>query len=148
VLRVFPSARKGNNKYRYYLSSALLHGTPDRAGSVRRISAAEIEALVAETVRNHIKETAPTDDRSLVDAYVARVEVQPARLVIRLTKGPKANGKRATTERILQVPWQKKPATTRREILLPDGVSGQQARPIGWPFRPTEIVIAGPWATD
>src|SRR5262249_42182873 len=94
-----------------------------------------------ETVRNHIKETAATDDRSLVDAYVARVEVQPAWLVIRLTKGAKAkaNGKRATTERILQVPWQKKPATTRREILLPDGVCGQQVRPIRSETRATLV---------
>jgi hypothetical protein len=32
-------------KYRYYLSSPLLHGHPERAGSVRRVFAAEIEAL-------------------------------------------------------------------------------------------------------
>ncbi len=131
--RMSPShARKGNNKYRYYLSSALLHGAPDRAGSVRRISATEIEALVAQTVRNHVKPATPTDDRSLVDAHVARVEVQPDRLVIRLAKGrkAKANGKRATANRILQVPWQKKSATRRSEILLPDGVSAQQVRPI------------------
>src|SRR6516225_2300520 len=114
--RMSPShARKGNNKYRYYLSSALLHGTPDHAGSVRRIPATEIEALVAQTVRNHIKPTAPIDDRSLNNAHVARVEVQPDRLVIRLAKGPKAkaSGKRATADRILQVPWQKKSATRR-----------------------------------
>jgi len=129
--RMSPShARKG--KYRYYLSSALLHGTPDRAGSVRRIPAAEVEALMSRTVRNHIKPTAPTDDRSLVDAHVARVEVHPDRLVIRLTKGPKAkaSGERTTADRILQVPWQKKSATRRREILLPDGVPAQQVRPI------------------
>ncbi len=30
-------ARKGETKYRYYLSSALLNGFPKNAGSVRRI---------------------------------------------------------------------------------------------------------------
>jgi len=140
--RMSPShARKGNNKYRYYLSSALLHGTSDRTGSVRRIPAAEVEALVSRTVRNHIKSTAPTDDQSLVDAHVARVEVQPDRLVIRLTKGPKAkaSGNRTTADRILQVPWQKKSATRRREIVLPDGVPAQQVRPMRSETRATLV---------
>ena len=36
--RMSPShVRKGGIKYRYYLSSALLHGQPGRAGSVRRV---------------------------------------------------------------------------------------------------------------
>ena len=99
---------------------------------MRRISATEIQPLVAQTVRNHIKPTESTDDRSLVDAHVARVEVHPDRLVIRLTKGPKAKagGNRTTADRILQVPWQKISATRRREIVLPDGVPAQQARPM------------------
>ena len=45
--RMTPShVRKGGVKYRYYLSSALLHGIADRAGAVRRVSAAQIETLV------------------------------------------------------------------------------------------------------
>jgi site-specific DNA recombinase len=44
--RMTPShARKGGMKYRYYLSSALLHGVANRAGSVSRVRAAEIETL-------------------------------------------------------------------------------------------------------
>ena len=35
--------RKGGIKYRYYLSSALLQGAAERAGSVRRVPAAEID---------------------------------------------------------------------------------------------------------
>jgi site-specific DNA recombinase len=95
------------------------------------IPATEIEALVAQTVGNHIKPTEPIDDRSLVDAHVARVEVQPDRLVIPLVKGAKAkpNGNTATADRILQVPWQKT-ATRRREILLPDRVPAEQVRPM------------------
>src|SRR5438034_1246804 len=39
--RMTPShARKGGIKYRYYLSSPLLHGQPGRIGSVRRVPAA------------------------------------------------------------------------------------------------------------
>ena len=54
--RMSPShARKGGIKYRYYLSSALLQGAAERAGSVRRVPAAEIEALVIRSVREHLK---------------------------------------------------------------------------------------------
>ena len=60
--RMTPShARKGGMKYRYYLSSALLHGAANRAGSVSRVRAAEIEALVIRTLREHLKP--PTTDR-------------------------------------------------------------------------------------
>src|SRR4249919_413658 len=46
--------RKGSIKYRYYLSSALLRGAAERAGSVRRAPAAEIDALVARSVRDRL----------------------------------------------------------------------------------------------
>jgi hypothetical protein len=56
MIAVTPShARKGGMKYRHYLSSALLHGAADQAGSVRRVSAAEIEALVIKTLREHLE---------------------------------------------------------------------------------------------
>ena len=46
--RMTPShARKRGTKYRYYLSSALLQGGAKQAGTVSRIPADEIEALVA-----------------------------------------------------------------------------------------------------
>src|SRR5213078_4095279 len=49
--RMSPShARKGGIKYRYYLSSALLQGVASGAGSVRRVPAADIEALVVRSV--------------------------------------------------------------------------------------------------
>jgi hypothetical protein len=48
-------ARKLGIRYRYYVSSPLLHGQAGNAGSVRRVPAAEVEALVAHTVREHLK---------------------------------------------------------------------------------------------
>src|ERR1700690_3549098 len=85
--RMSPShARKRGIKYRYYLSSALLQGDAERAGSIRRVPAAEIEALVIRSVRGHLKPSDPIDDRSLVNTHVVRVEVQPEQLIIRLAK--------------------------------------------------------------
>jgi len=119
--RMSPShARKGSVKYRYYLSSALLQGTAERAGSVRRVPASEIETLVIKSVRDHLKPAQPIDDRGLVLTHVARVEVQPGRLVIQLAEPPSTLG----------VAWQKTPSRRRREILLPEGIRPEQARPI------------------
>jgi hypothetical protein len=76
--RMSPShVRKGGFKYRYYLSSALFHGAAECAGSVRRVPAADIEALVIRSVREHLKPSQEIDDRGLVKTHVARVEVQP-----------------------------------------------------------------------
>ena len=60
--RMSPShARKGGIKYRYYLSSALLQGVAERAGSVPRVPAVDIETLVVRLVREHLKLTASMD---------------------------------------------------------------------------------------
>src|SRR3989440_4906676 len=129
--RMSPShARKGGVKYRYYLSSALLQGMAGSAGSVRRVPAADIEALVARSVREHLKPVAPIDDRSLIDTHVAHVEVQPEQLVIHLARAEKPDRQRANGDNILNVWWCKTPSTRRREILLPAGLPPQHARPI------------------
>jgi hypothetical protein len=61
--RMTPShVRKSGIKYRYYLSSTLLQGQADRAGTIRRISAAEIESLVARSVRDHLNQSAEIED--------------------------------------------------------------------------------------
>ena len=119
--RMSPShARKGSVKYRYYLSSALFQGSAECAGSVRRVPATDIEALVVKSIRDHLKPAQPIDDRSLVHTHVARIEVQPGRLVIQL----------AEPSSTLEVPWQKTPARRRREILLPAGIRPEHVRPI------------------
>ena len=140
--RMTPShARKGNVKYRYYLSSALLQGTAERAGSVRRVPATDVEALVIKSVREHLKPSQPIDDRSLINTRVARVEVQPKQLVIHLTEEPKAtaNRKKTRANGALHVPWQRTPSTRRREILLPEGMPPQHARPIRSETRATLV---------
>lgn len=131
--RMTPShACKGNAKYRYYLSSALLQGAAENAGSVRRVPATDVEALVIKSVREHLKLSQPIDDRSLIHTRVARIEVQPQQLVIRITAEPKAttNRKKRKTNGALHVPWQRTPLTRCREILLPKGMPPELARPI------------------
>ncbi len=121
---------KQGTKYRYYLSSPLLNGDVKRAGSIRRAPAAEIEALVVRTVREHFKLTRSIDDHSLVNTHVVRVEVQPQRLLIRLTLAQNSKGRPAANNGVLQVPWHKTLSTRRREILLPDNIQPRDVRPI------------------
>jgi hypothetical protein len=138
--RMTPShARKGGIKYRYYLSSTLLQGQAERSGSVYRVPATEIEALVIGSVRNHVKPPAAIDDRSLVDTHVARVEIHPGQLIIQLTRAEKTNRRGARAVRTLRVPWHKTPSKRRREILLPDTLDPQHARPIRSETRATLV---------
>jgi site-specific DNA recombinase len=138
--RMGPShARRRGVKYRYYLSSALLQGSAERAGSIARVPAAEIETLVVRAVRGHLRPTEPIDDRSVVNTHVARVEVQLDRLVIRLAHVQKSNCRKETRNRVIHVRWNKAASTRRREILLPRDVTPQNVRPIRSETRATLI---------
>jgi site-specific DNA recombinase len=137
--RMSPShARKGNTKYRYYLSSVLFNGAVGRAGSVRRVPATDIEALVVKSVRKHLKPAQPIDDQSLVETHVARVEVQPTQLIIRVAQH-EGSDRKAAAENSLRIAWRKAPTKRRREILLPEGALRQNARPIRSETRATLV---------
>jgi DNA invertase Pin-like site-specific DNA recombinase len=106
--RMTPShVRKRGIKYRYYLSSALLQGQPERVGGVRRIPAAEIEGLVTRSVRDHLNQSEEIEDAVLISAHVARIEVQSDQLVIELTNAKGIGSKRSRTRNLLKLPWRK-----------------------------------------
>ena len=145
--RMSPShARKGAIKYRYYLSSALLNGIKERVGSARRVPATQIERLIIRAVRDHLGSTEQSDDRSVLHAHVARVEVRTNELVVHLTESSQktANNRRQRAADILKVRWQKTLSTRKREILLPAGTSPRQVRPMRSETRATLVAsIAG-----
>jgi site-specific DNA recombinase len=132
-------ARRGDVKYRYYLSSALLNGAAERAGSVARVPAAQVEAAVVRAVREHRKIAAAIDDRTLIATHIGRVEVRPDRLILRLVQDERAANDSVGPENTLNVPWQKTASTRRREILVPEGVSALDARRIRSENRATLI---------
>jgi hypothetical protein len=130
--RMSPShVRKRGVRYRYYISSALLQGRPNQAGTVRRVPAREIEAIVVKAVRDHLGVSTEIEDATLITAHVIRVEVRPHQLVIELTEPNAANlrGKRKQRN-VVEVPWRKTSSTRRRDILLPASGSLEDARPI------------------
>jgi DNA invertase Pin-like site-specific DNA recombinase len=138
--RMSPShARKGSLKYRYYLSSVLFQGQPERAGSVRRVPANEIEALVTTSVREQLTSAAPIDARSLVNSHVVRVEVQQEQLNIHFARAQTPEDQSAQASAVLHVPWRKTPSTRRREILLPSPDRSRDTRPIRSETRATLV---------
>src|SRR5712675_1042008 len=118
-------------RYRYYLSSGLLQGQAERPGSVHRVAATEIENVVIQSVRDHVKPPEAVEDRGLVEAYVERIEIRPDRLIVGLNQPKAADGSQPEGTNTLHIPWSKTPPTRRREILLPADPS--QQRP--WPIR-------------
>jgi hypothetical protein len=124
-------ARRRGIKYRYYISSALLQGRPKQAGTVSRIPAREVEALVIKAVRDRLNESTEIADTLLIQNHVTRVEVQSDQLVLELTDAIGAGSKRKRKSRnVIEVPWRKTPPTRRREILVPESESPQNIRPI------------------
>jgi site-specific DNA recombinase len=141
--RVTPShVRKGGVKYRYYLSSPLLHGQPARAGSVRRVPAAEVEALVARAVRERFKDSAERNDRDLISSHVGRVELQADQLAIELKAAKASGNSRDAVDNdrlVLRISWKKTPMKRRREIIVPVSVSAHDLRPIRAETRATLV---------
>jgi site-specific DNA recombinase len=121
---------KGSIKYRYYVSLPLIQGQPEQAGSISRISAPEVEALVTKSVRDERGLSVDLDGKALVQNHVTRVDLRPDRLVIELSKRSSPNGKKRAGPRRLEVPWCKTSTTRQREILLPETPSSHPMRPI------------------
>ena len=129
--RMTPShALKRGIRYRYYISSALLQGRAKQAGSISRIPAEEIEALVAKSVRDHLNASTDIEDTGLVHSHVVRVEVHSDRLAIELVDEEDADREPKSALNVLEVPWHKTPLRRRREVLLPESASSQDTRPI------------------
>jgi len=140
--RMSPShVRKGGIKYRYYLSSPLLHGRPERAGSVRRVPAAEVEALVGSAVREHLEDSTEIADRDLIRNHVVRVEIKADQLVVELKAAASSGPSSAVdnTRPVVRIPWKKTPMKRRREIIVPASASPDDRRPIRAETRATLI---------
>ena len=103
---------------------------PEQAGTVSRIPADEIEALVVKCVRGHLNESTDIEDAPLIHNHVVRVEVQSDQLAIELANAKGTGPKRKRRRNLIEVPWHKTPSTRRREVLVPEAGPPQDARPI------------------
>ena len=115
--RMTPShARKRGIKYRYYISSALLQGRAKQAGTVSRIPADEIEALVVKCCSRSPQRI--DRDRGRTPHPQSR---RPGRGPIGPTRHRTDQCKRcriasgSESRNVIEVPWHKTPSTRRRE---------------------------------
>ena len=147
-------AIKKGIRYRYYISAALLQGQSHKAAKLNRVPAAEIEKLILSAVRKHLTGSPynkleadgpdSLNDKDLISAYVARVDVKRNHLAIQLSakseRDSTASHRRPSAEQderdyrdphVLVVPWQKTPSKRPREIILPASTfSHPDPRPI------------------
>jgi DNA invertase Pin-like site-specific DNA recombinase len=129
--RMSPShSRKGDARHGYYVSSALIQGQPRSAGSVARVPAAKIEAIVLDVVRRHIGDDAPIDTTKLIGAYVRRIEVRRSEIAVSLLNEENASEDEKDGPLVLTVPWTKTPHRRHRDVIAPEGASGTQVLPI------------------
>jgi site-specific DNA recombinase len=111
-------ANKGGARYRYYVSQAVLQRKPPPAGSLSRVAAAEIEALVITALRNQLRasgagEQLPDNDLELLERHLERVTLTPNHLELRLRQSlaaTEADNNGSSTPRIanvttMTVPW-------------------------------------------
>ena len=108
---------------------SLIQGQAERAGSVRRVPAPEVERLVIDAVRKRLKGFTATTDRDLINTHVNRVEVQAERLVIKLARKSDQKASRKTDNTAFYIPWKKNALRRRREIIAPVS-AGHDIRPI------------------
>jgi site-specific DNA recombinase len=76
-------ANKKGVRYRYYVSHALLQGRASEAGSVARISAPDVEALIANGLRANSDADAASD-REIIENHLGRAVVSKDQITITL----------------------------------------------------------------
>ena len=134
--RMTPSyAVKNAVRYRYYISSVLIQGQPDKAATLNRVPAADIEKLILSAVRKHLAGNPHNkteaegphslNDKELTSVYVARVDVNRDHLAIQLSteseRDSAAEDRQHSAEQdervhrdphVLVVPWKKNSVKT------------------------------------
>jgi len=119
--RMTPSTtKKGNVRYRYYVSSPMLEGRHEEAGPVKRVPAHDIEQVVLAAIADwcgeeqrekaHIREDQP---REMVVRHLTRAVVGPSEITLTLRRAPD------DIPETVKLPWTPNATTRQREILLP-----------------------------
>jgi site-specific DNA recombinase len=138
--RMIPThATKAGIRYRYYVSTRVLHGEAKNAsaGSVSRVPAPDIEDIVVKFLKEHLAteqdgattSVMPLGDRGDLAQLVAGIVVHRDRLIVRLKSDNADEASDSPDDRSLTIPWQKPPSKRSRRILLPNNTSRSDVRP-------------------
>ena len=117
-------ARKGPKRWRYYVSQAALQGDGSKAGSVIRVPAANVEALVTEALGKVSSNVAASqiDIRNLID----RVVIGRSTIQVQLSECGEAEGGAGT----LTLPWTPPSPFRKRQIIQGAGDAETNIRPM------------------
>ena len=136
--RMSPSeAAKGAKRWRYYISQAILQGRKQDAGSVARVSAAQIEPSVLEAVRSAMG--SPDLPAEAIREALDKITIGRTGLDIRWNDPRAADG----STRILSVPWSPTSTQRRREIIQGDGAPQPELRPMRLEARRAFVTAYG-----
>ncbi len=109
------TAKKGNKRYRYYVSSVLAQGRRADAGAIARVSASAIEGVIVDALRTAYQEDGRLDGRAIVQARVARVDLGAGTVLIHLS---------SDSSQPIKVAWSPPVGGGRREIMIANGTDG------------------------
>jgi site-specific DNA recombinase len=138
--RMIPThATKAGIRYRYYVSTPVLHGEAKSAsaGSVSRVPAADVEETVVKFLKAHLATdqgksataTPTLGDRGELAELVTEIVVHRDRLIVRLKSDNVDEASDRPDDRLLTIPWHKPPSKSSRQILLPHNASRSDVRP-------------------
>jgi len=138
--RMVPThATKAGVRYRYYVSTPVLHGEAKTAsaGSISRVPAADIEDTVITWLKEHLaarKDTLTTSavrlgNRGDLEQLVAGIVVHKDKLIVRLKSENTDEASDCPDDPSLTIPWHKPPSKRSRQILLPHNASRSDVRP-------------------
>jgi DNA invertase Pin-like site-specific DNA recombinase len=103
---------KNRVRYRFYVSSALLKGRKELAGSRARVSSVDIEKAVGNALHTHLPDCS-LPNQVLVEKHVTRVTLCQSSLQIRLRRPQASSAITSTDVEELNMPW----ASLKREPL-------------------------------
>jgi site-specific DNA recombinase len=128
--RMVPThATKAGVRYRYYVSTSVLHGEAKTAsaGSVSRVSASDIEEAIIKSLKEHLAARhgdlknciVRLEEHSAIAQLVDKIVVHKGRLIVCLKSDAEDEISNNQDAQSLTIPWQKPPSKRRRRILLP-----------------------------
>lgn len=108
--RMTPSfSTKRGVRYRFYVSSALLSGRRDEAGSVARVPASDLENSVVSALRERVAHLGHVGDQELIATQIERIVLSQTKLKITLKTGD-------ATGNLIELAWSRASASPRARI--------------------------------
>jgi len=145
--RMIPThATRNRVRYRYYISQPLQRGrSDDPVGSISRVPADQIEALIINAVGDRLTKSGEQWSGSLgeqnaVAARIAKVEVRTKHLAVTLKtietmlthdhELARHDDAGTTQGEVVLIPWTKPPMRRFRDVIQPASASPRRTRPI------------------